>query len=150
MMQVRLVSALLGAAGLLHLTGAAPAADTKKAAGAVIAIQRGGGFVNVDQNPLAHYSFTVAKDGAWEFLPAKGASIKGKLGADEVPKWLKALDDGGFRKLRSEPALGAADEKYMDITVRDDAGKQQKRIRLEEKLAQALDKKILSLARPGK
>jgi hypothetical protein len=52
----------------------------------------------------------VAKDGAWELKPLKGKSKKGKVGADDVNKWVKEIKEGGFDKLKSNPSLGAADE----------------------------------------
>jgi hypothetical protein len=122
----------------------------KKPDAAVIAIERGGGFVNPDKNPFAYYWFTVAKDGAWELKPLKGKSLKGKLGAAEVNKWVKGIEAGGFAKLKSNPALGAADEPFLDITLRVNGKVERKRIPLQEKLAQALEKKIAKLARPGK
>ena len=48
------------------------------------------------------------------------------------------------------PNYSFADEPYMDITVRVNDKKERKRIPLDAKLAQALDRKILELARPGK
>jgi hypothetical protein len=149
MIRVGLLLVLAGATGFSMLPGVAAAGEPKKA-DAVLAVERGGGFVNPDVSPFAHYWFTVAKDGAWEFKPLKGPSRKGKLGADDITKWLKAIHDAGFQKLESNPALGAADEPYMDITVQTDGKKEKKRIPLEAKLAQALDKKILELVKPGK
>jgi hypothetical protein len=143
------IAILLVLASLPMLSDGAAAGGAKKG-DAILAIQRGGGFVNPDANPFAHYSFSVAKDGAWELKPLKGPSKKGKLGADEIGKWLKAIEDAGFRTMKSNPALGAADEPYMDITVQLNDTRVQKRIRLEAALAQALDKKILALAKPGK
>jgi hypothetical protein len=147
MIRFVLLLVLVGVVGVPRLPDA-PAGDPKKA-DAVLVIGRGGGFVDPNQNPFAHYAFTLAGDGAWEFKPLKGPAKKGKLGDGEVGKWLKAIDDGGFAKLKSNPALGAADESYMDIAVRPADKKDRKRIRLEAPLAQALDRKILELARPG-
>ncbi len=149
MRRVGVLLVLASVSGLLSLTGGASADETKKADGAVIVIQRGGGFVDPARSPFAHYTFTVAKDGAWELKPLRGESKKGKLETD-AGKWAKEIKDGGFDRLKSNPALGAADESYMDITIQVNDKKEQKRIRLEEKLAQALDKKIAELAKIGK
>ena len=124
--------------------------DEPKGPVTIIAIQRGGGFVDPAKDPLAYYDFTVARDGSWELKPLKGESKKGKLGADGVKKWLKEIKDGGFDKLKSNPSLGAADESYMDITLQAEDKKERKRIPLQETLAQGLEKKILELAKPGK
>jgi hypothetical protein len=151
MTRARLLLVLMGSVGLIYGPGVAPAGGPKKGDdAAVIAIERGGGLVDPAKSPLAYYWFTVAKNGAWQFKPLKGDTRKGKLGADDVARWVKEIEDGGFAKLKSNPALGAADESYMDITVRARDRKEQKRIRLEEKLAQALEKKVLELAKPGK
>jgi len=150
MIRVGLLLTLAGSMGLLSLPSGAHAGDPKKAAAAVIAIERGGGFVDPDQSPFAHYWFTMAKDGAWELKPLRGESRRGKLGTDAVRKWVKEIEDGGFHKLKSNPSLGAADEPYMDITLQVEGKKEQKRIRLEEKLAQAIEKKAFELAKVGK
>src|SRR5262249_29763741 len=134
MIRVGLFLILFGATSLPSIHGAVAVGEPKK--GAVIAIERGGGFVNPDADPFAHYWFTLRKDGAWELKPLKGVSGKGKFSTDDVAKWLKIINDGGFQKLKSNPALGAADEPYMDITIQVDGKKEKKRIRLEEKLAQ--------------
>lgn len=149
MIRVRFLLVLVSAMGVLSLPSVAAAEGPKKAGAAVIAIQRGGGFVDPARSPYAHYWFTVAKDGAWELKPLKGDSRKGKLGTD-VNKWAKEIKDGGFDELKSNPALGAADESCMDITIQVNGKKEQKRIPLQEKLAQAIEKKVLELARPGK
>lgn len=101
MIRVRLLVVLMGAVGLICGPGVAPAGGQQKGdEAAVIAIQRGGGFVDPAKSPLAYYWFTVAKDGAWEFKPLKGDTRKGKLGADDVAKWVKEIEDGGFGKLK--------------------------------------------------
>ncbi|HYV35304.1 MAG TPA: hypothetical protein VE988_06345 [Gemmataceae bacterium] len=141
---------LIASMSLLSLTSEASMQDPKQPEGSVIAIHRGGGFVIPDQNPYAYYWFTLAKDGAWELKPLKGDSKKGKIAADDVGNWVKEIKDGGFDKLKSNPALGAADEPFMDITIQADNKKDQKRIPLEQKLAKALEKKIFELAKPGK
>lgn len=130
-------------------TTTATAAERADAA-IVLTLERSGGFVDPDKNPLAIYQFTVAKDGTWELKPARGKTMKGKLGREQLTKWLKEIEDGGFARLKSNPALGAADETYMDITIQDKDKKEQKRIPLQEKLAQAIDKKVLELARSDK
>src|SRR5262245_26052264 len=150
MIRLGLLLVLAGATGVNPLPSAASADDPKKGDDAVvIVIERGGGFVDPAKDPLAHYQFTVAKDGSWEFKPLKG-SKKGKLKADDLKKWVKEIEDGGLAKLKSNPSLGAADESYMDITLHVNGKKERKRIRLEENLAQALDKKVLELAKSGK
>ncbi len=149
MFRVGLLFVLVGAAGLPSLPNVGTAGDAKKS-DALLSIERGGGFVNPDDNPFAHYGFTLAKDGAWELKPLKGATKKGKLDAGDVMKWVKAIDDGGFQKLKSNPALGAADEPYMEITVQLNDKKETKRIPLQATLAQTLDKKILEFAKAGR
>jgi hypothetical protein len=136
--------------GLLSLPLGASAGDPKKPAGAILVIERGGGLVDPAKNPFAHYGFTVAKDGAWELKALRGESRKGKLGADAVARWVKEIEDGGFHKLKSNPSLGAADEPYMEITLQVRGKKEKKRIPLQEKLAQAIEKKVFELAKPGK
>jgi hypothetical protein len=150
MIRGRFLLALAGSASLAFAPGAAPADEPKKAEAAVIVIERGGGLVDPDKSPLAHYRFTVAKDGAWELKPLRGETRKGKLKAADVDKWVKEIDSGGLGKLKSNPSLGAADEPYMDITIRGKDKKEQKRIPLEEKLAQAIEKKVFGLIKPGK
>jgi hypothetical protein len=137
---------------LLSYVATAASADerAKRDDALVLTVERSGGFVNPEQNPFANYRFTVARDGAWELKPGRGTSKKGKLETDAVTKWLKDIEDKGFAKLESNPALGAADESYMDITIQAKDKKQQKRIPLEEKVAQAIDKKVLELAKADK
>src|SRR4051812_2589410 len=102
--------------------GVLPAADEKKdTTASVIVIEKGGGFAPADA-PSGHYRFTVARDGGWELRHGKDKVKKGKLGADDLKGWIKDIEDGGFKKLKSNPALGAADEQYMEITVRPKAG----------------------------
>jgi hypothetical protein len=150
MIRVGLLLVLVGSIGLLSLPSVAPGGGPKKAVAAVIALQRGGGFVDPAKSPLAYYWFTVAKDGAWELKPLKGETKKGKLGTADVNKWVKEIEDGGFHKLKSNPALGAADEPYMDITIQAEGKKEQRRIPLGAKLAQAIEKKVFELIKPGK
>ena len=45
--------------------------------------------------------------------------------------------------------LGAHDEPYMDITVQTKDKKTRVRIGLSEKLSQAIEKKIVEVAKPG-
>jgi hypothetical protein len=151
---IRLGSLLVFVAsmGFVSVTDSAYADDVKKKDDAfVFAIERGAGFTDPQQyKPIDHYRFTVAKDGSWEFKPQKRGFKKGKLGADDLNKWVKDIEDGGFDKVKSNPRLGAADEPYMDITVQTKDKKTQVRIRLEEKLSQAIEKKIVEVAKPGK
>ncbi len=141
MIRMGLLMALVGAMGV------ASADEAKKDDGSVIALHRGGGFVDPDRMPFAHYWFTVAKDGSWEVKPLKGTSRKGKFTAAEVKNLQKEIEDGGFDKMKSNPALGAADEAYLEIAIVSGGKKVTKRIRLEEKLAEALDKKVSALAK---
>ena len=151
MIQIRFLVILVGLMALTIVASAASAEEpAQRQDAAVITIERSGGFVDPAQNPLANYQFTVAKDGAWELKPGRGTSRKGKLDTDAVTKWLKEIEEKGFDKLKSKPALGAADESYMDITIRAKDKKDQKRIPLEEKLAQAIEKKVVELAKPDK
>ena len=151
MIRVVFLLVLAGSTGSIALPKAAAAEAAPPADGAfVLTIERSGGFVDPDQDPLALYRFTVAKDGGWELKPARGEARKGKLRADALTRWLKEIEEGGFDKLKSNPSLGAADEPFMEITIRAKGKKEQKRIRLEEKLVQAVEKKVIELAKQGK
>jgi hypothetical protein len=124
-------------------------ADKPKADDAFIGIGRfsGGDGGNFDR-------FTVAKDGSWEFKPQGGASKKGKLSAEVLNKWVKEIEDAGLYRVKSDPLLGDTAESYldrsfMDITVQAKGKKAQVRILLGEKVSQAIEKKIVELAKPG-
>jgi hypothetical protein len=108
-----------------------------------IAIERfaGGDGGNVDR-------FTVASDGSWEFKPQGGQSIKGKLTAADLSRWVKGIEDAGLYTVKSDTHRGGDDRSYMDITVQAKGKQTRVRIPLEEKLAQAIAKKIAELARP--
>ena len=150
---IRLGSLLVFVAsmGFVSVTDSAYADDVKKDDAFVIAIERGAGLTAPNRTrPIDHYRFTVAKDGSWDFKPQRGESKKGKLGADDLSKWVKDIEDGELGKIKSNPRLGAADEPYMDITVPSKGKKTQVRIRLEEKLSQAMEKKIVEVVKPGK
>ncbi|MBY0230019.1 MAG: hypothetical protein K2W96_12115 [Gemmataceae bacterium] len=127
---------------LLALLGAASFDEPKKGDGPVIVLHRFAGGLVDPAKPFANFEFTLAKDGAWEMKGAMGKTRKGKLKPDEAAKWVKEIQGGGFAKLESNPALGAADEPYLDITLQPGGKKDQKRIKLEEKLAQAIEKKV--------
>ena len=134
----------------LFLPVLALAADKTEADDAfVIVIASSGGFVAPD-GPITHYRFTVAKDGSWEFKPQEGESKKGKLSADDLNQWVKAIEDGGLYKVKSDPLLGARDAPFMAITVQARDKETRVTIPLEEKLSQAIEKKIVELAKPGK
>jgi hypothetical protein len=116
----------------------------------VIAIYRSAGFTSAERTqPIHHYRFTVVNDGSWELTPLKGEAQKGKLGADDLEKWVKDIEDGGLSKVESNPMLGALDEPYMDITVNTREKKTRVRIPLAEKLSQAIEKKIVELVKPS-
>jgi hypothetical protein len=151
MIRIGFLGILVGLSYLI-IVASAPSADepAQSEDAAVITIERSGGFVDPAQNPLANYWLTVAKDGAWELKPGRGTSRKGKLDTDAVTKWVKEIEEKGFAKLQSNPALGAADESYMDITIQAKGKKEQKRIPLDEKLAQAIEKKVVELAKSDK
>ena len=114
----------------------------------VIAIQRGAGFI-FRAKAIDYYRFTVAENGNWEFTPLKGGAKTGKLGADDLEKWVKDIEDGGLYTVDSNPDLGALDEPYMDITVNTNEKKTRVRIRLAEKLSQAIEKKIVEIVKPS-
>jgi hypothetical protein len=134
----------------LFLAGLALAADKTEADDAlVIAIERSAGFVAPD-GPITHYRFTVAKDGSWEFKPQDGESKKGKLSADDLNQWVKAIEDGGLSKVKSDPLLPAKDADFMIITVQAKGKETRVTIPLGEKLSQAIEKKIVELVKPGK
>jgi len=137
---------LMASIGFVSVTDAAYTDDL----GIVIAIDRSAGFRNPElTKPMDYYRFTVVKDGIWELEPLKGESRKGKLSAEDLDEWLEAIEDGGLDEVESDPMLGAADEPYMDITVRINGKKTQVRIRLSEELSQMIEKKIVELARTG-
>ena len=55
------------------------------------------------------YRLTVAADGAWEYRGQRRARARikrGKLSADELNKWVKDIEDGGFLKHESEMLEG--------------------------------------------
>lgn len=115
----------------------------------VIAIDRSAGFTNPERaKPMDHYRFTVGEDGRWELDPVKGESRKGTLDAEDLDKWLEAIEDG-LDEVESNPMLGALDEPFMDITVQTRNRKTHVRIGLSEKLSQAIEKKIVEVAKPG-
>jgi len=144
----RLVALLVFLASI-GFVSAAQAADTDDA-NLVIAIDRSAGFTSAERaRPIDHYRFTVVKDGGWVFKPVKGESRKGKLGAEDLKRWLEAIEDGGLYTVESNLMLGALDEPYMDITVRTGNRKTRVRIRLSETLSKAVEKKIVELAKPG-
>src|SRR5262245_55357761 len=101
MIRVGVLLVLVGSMGFLSHPSVASAEVPKKAPAAVLAIQRGGGFVDPARSPLAYYWFTVAKNGAWEFKPLKGETKKGTLAPDDVNRWAKEIKDGGFDRLKS-------------------------------------------------
>lgn len=115
----------------------------------VIDVFRSGGN-GPQTKAIDHYSFTVAKNGNWEFRPPKHEGKAGKLGADELNRWIKEMEDGGLYEVESNPHLGALDEPYMEITVNAKGKKTQVRISLAETLSQVIEKKIVELVRPGK
>lgn len=128
--------------------GVALAQEPKADPTAVVVLERSGGnFADPKATPPSHYGFTLGKDGAWELKYGQNQMKKGKLEADAVAAWVKAVQDGGFAKLKSNPALGAADEPFLDVTLRVGDKAERKKIRLEEKLAQALDKKVVEVVK---
>ncbi len=143
---------LIASIGFVSVTDAAYADDVKKNDdGIVMAIDRSAGNKDPDfTEPIDYYRFTVVKDGSWQFKPLKGESRKGKLGAEDLNKWLEAIEDGGLHTVKSNPSLGALDESYMDVTVQTKYEKTRVRILLLEKLSQAIEKKIVEVAKPGK
>lgn len=141
---------LLGSMVMGSTTNSVDADHAKKANDDfVIAISRQQGNAR-PVSPTVHYEFTVAKDGSWKFTPVEGKAKQGKLNADDLNKWLQEIANGGFGKLISNPKLGQADEPYMDITIQAKGKTERKRVRLLEKLAQAIEKKIIEIASPDK
>jgi hypothetical protein len=137
---------------LLLVASVGLAAEEKKpaAGGFVLVLQRsGGGFFN-PKDPLAQYGFKVGKDGGWEFKGTDGKVKKGKIKADALEKWLKDIKDGSFDKLKHNPALGAADQPFMDITITVKGKTERKRISLGEKLAKAIEKKVVEVVKLSK
>jgi len=143
----RLVALLVFLASI-GFVSAMYAADTDDA-NLVIAIDRSAGFTSAERaRPIDHYRFTVVKDGGWLFKPVKGEWRKGKLGAEDLKRWLEAIEDGGLYTVESNLMLGALDDPYMDITVRTGNRKTRVRIPLSETLSRAVEKKIVELAKP--
>lgn len=146
----------VGSVAFLLIGDRVNVAGEKKADDAIaLEIVRGGGLPPPDapNAELAHWRFTVAKDGSWEFrfgASGKGGVKKGKLGADELQRWIRDIEDGGFHKLKSNPRLGGADESFMDISLRTKGEKTQKRIGMGERLPQTIHKKVFDLTKPGK
>ena len=145
----KIATPLLAGIGLFLVVPALATDKTEADDTFVIAIARSSGFVTPD-GPITHYRFTVAKDGSWEFKPQEGESKKGKLSADDLNQWVKAIEDGGLYKVKSDPLLGARDAPFMAITVQARDKETRVTIPLEEKLSQAIEKKIVELAKPGK
>ena len=145
----KMATPLLAGIGLFLAVPALAADKTEADDTFLIAVARSGGFVAPD-GPITHYHFTVAKDGSWEFKPQDGESKKGKLSADDLNQWVKAIEDGGLYKVKSDPLLGAKDAAFMAISVQAKGKKARVTIPLEEKLSQAIEKKIVELAKPGK
>jgi hypothetical protein len=143
--------ALLLSGICLSLAAPAQAEDKAKADDAfVIAIDRSAGSDVAPDGPISHYRFTVAKDGSWEFKPREGKSKKGKLSADDLNQWVKTIEDGGLHKVKSDPLLPAKDADFMIITVQAKDKKTRVTIPLGQKLSQAIEKKIVEIAKPGK
>jgi len=114
----------------------------------VIAVDRSAGFKG-HAEPIDYYRFTVDAKGNWEFKPLKGEARMGKLGAEDLDKWVRDIEDGGLYTVESNPDLGARDESYMDITVNTRGKKTQVRIPLTDKLSQAIEKKIVEVVMPS-
>ena len=120
----------------------------------VLKIVRGGGLPppNAPQAEVEHYSFTLAEDGTWEWrfgVFQKRGVKSGTLKADEVPRWIKEIEKGGFHQLESNPELGNADESFIDITILTKDRQTQKRISFGEKLAKAIHEKVIEVANSG-
>lgn len=134
--------------GLVAVTDAAYADDVRDGR-IVLAIYRSAGYTIPERmKPMDQYQFTVVKDGSWEFRPQKGQSKTGKLGAEELDEWLEAIEDG-LDEVHSSPTLGALDDPFMDIAVQTRDGKAQVRISVVEELAQAIQRKIVEVAKPS-
>lgn len=140
---------LLGSMGFVAVAeSAGPHYVTNKNDAFVIAVDRSAGF-RAEAEAIDYYRFTVAGNGDWEFTPLKGEAKKGKLGADDLDKWVRDIEDGGLYTVESNPELGSRDEAYMDITVNIMLKKTQVRIQLAEKLSQAIEKKIVEMVKPS-
>ena len=143
---------LMASVGFLPVTDAAYADRVRDSDYAfVIAIDRSAGLTSPKQTrPMDHYRFTVARNGFWELEPHfKGDAKKGRLDAEELDEWIEDIERGGLDTVESNPDLGAADEPYMDITVNTHETKVRVRIRLAEKLSQAIEDKIVEVVRAG-
>lgn len=137
-------------AGLILVSGAAHADGAKKAGDFALVLQRSGGGLIDEKNEFSQYEFKLAKDGNWEFKSGRNPARKGKMVAKDVAKWVKSIQDGGFDKLKSNPALGAADEPFMDITLQVKGKNEQKKVALKEKLVGAIEKKLAEVVKAKK
>lgn len=143
------VFAVLAILLALATGGVARAEGAKKVDYALLINRSGGGLVD-PKNPFQQYSFSASGGAGWEFKGGTAPAKKGKLAAEVLQKWVKEIKEGGFDKLKSNPALGAADEPFMEIIVTADGKTEKKKIRLGEKVAQAIEKKVKELVKAGK
>jgi hypothetical protein len=130
---------------LLLLLGSMFVPMTSKNDAFVIAVDRSAGMRG--GKAIDHYRFKVDEKGNWEFTPLKGEARMGKLGADELDKWIRDIEDGGLYTVRSNPDLGALDESFMDITVNTGEKKTRVRIPLADRLSRAIEKKIVEVVK---
>src|SRR5262249_36305936 len=94
-----------------------PRALGEKKDGPVLELQQGGGVT--PPRPDVDYTFTLDRDGTWTYrAPRVKYERSGKLAEKEVREWLTALEKGGFEKVKSNEALGAADEPFLVLIVR--------------------------------
>lgn len=138
---------LMASIGFVSVTEALYAGDVKRDE-TVLAIYRSAGMKHPDRmKPMDSYEFTIAADGDWQFKPRKGHPGAGTLDAEDFDQWLEAIEDG-LETVASDPTLGALDESFLDITLLTRDEKIQVRIFVLEELAQAIEKKIVELAKP--
>lgn len=139
---------LVGSIGLFPVTASAHHHDAKNE-DLVIAVDRNPGFVSADSvKTMDLYRFTIARNGDWEFKPSKGEAKKGKLAADDLTKWVQDVEEAGLYGVPSNPELGARDEPFLEITVDTWGRKAKIRMRPAEKVAKAIEKKIVELLKP--
>jgi hypothetical protein len=158
--QMRARNALLSLAILSALPALSAAGETclerrtsssHSDAAFVMVVVRSAGNTPAQMAATDYYRFTVARNGRWEFTPQfRGEPRNGKLGADEIDRWMKALKDGGLCLVESDPELGAADEPYMDIMVNANETPIHIRIRLADELSQAIEENIVEVVMSDK
>jgi hypothetical protein len=146
------MAAAFGMACLTAVAEGRSADEPKKKGDAVIEIKRISGF-SLDPKAISVYTFVVAKEGNWEFKEVTeadkvGKQVKGKLSNNNLQKWAKEIEDA-LAKVKPKEKWGT-DDPYMVITVRSDGRTTEMKVAWEDRLAQAIETRIVEIAKPGK